>query len=106
MFGRGRQISGSKGIEGILVSTNFFQSFEPMPNTDSSSAAPLLLRAVDAAAQCSVSVRTWYAWDLAGKVPRPIRMGRTPFWPYEELRAWVAAGCPDRVTWQAAQDYD
>ena len=77
-----------------------------MPNSDPAPDKPLLLRAADAAAQCSVSVRTWYAWDLAGKVPRPIRMGRTPFWPYEELRAWVAAGCPDRVIWQASRNCD
>jgi hypothetical protein len=38
------------------------------------------------------------------QIPRPIRMGRTPLWPYEELRAWVAAGCPDRLTCQAARD--
>ncbi|NLS96646.1 MAG: helix-turn-helix domain-containing protein [Planctomycetaceae bacterium] len=77
-----------------------------MPDTEPSLAKPLLLKAAGAAAECGVSVRTWYAWDISGRVPCPIRIGRTPFWPYEELRAWVAAGCPDRVTWQASRNCD
>lgn len=74
-----------------------------MPQPDASPTKPLLLKAACAAAECGVSVRTWYAWDFSGKIPSPIRIGRTPFWPYEELRAWVAAGCPDRVTWKATR---
>jgi predicted DNA-binding transcriptional regulator AlpA len=63
--------------------------------------APLLLRAAQAAALCSMSVRTWWAWDAAGKIPSAIRIGRSAFWRPEELAAWVAAGCPDRATWNA-----
>jgi predicted DNA-binding transcriptional regulator AlpA len=39
-----------------------------------------------------------------GKTPRPIRIGRIPFWRYDELKAWVAAGCPDRATWDAIRE--
>jgi predicted DNA-binding transcriptional regulator AlpA len=41
--------------------------------------------------------------DATGKIPRAIRLGRSTFWRPEELKAWVAAGCPDRVLWEATQ---
>jgi len=62
--------------------------------------APLLLRAHEAAALCGKSERTWRRWDTAGLVPAPMRIGRATLWRPEDLRAWIRAGCPDRVTWQ------
>jgi len=67
---------------------------------DRNATLPLLLRAADAARLCRVSLRTWRAWDATGNVPQPVRIGRAVFWRLDELRAWVAAGCPDRATWQ------
>jgi predicted DNA-binding transcriptional regulator AlpA len=67
------------------------------------SPAPLLLTAPQAAALCNTSLRTWWAWDAAGKIPRAIRIGRSTFWRPETLRAWVDAGCPDRQTWEAIE---
>ncbi len=60
---------------------------------------PLMLRAPQAATLCAVSVRTWRTWDAAGKIPQPIRIGRSTLWRAEELRAWIAAGCPRRKEW-------
>jgi predicted DNA-binding transcriptional regulator AlpA len=71
---------------------------------DRKSTLPLLLRAAGAAALCSTSVRTWRMWNVLGKIPQPIHIGRTPLWRYQELLAWVAAGCPDRVTWEALRE--
>ena len=65
--------------------------------------SPLLLRAPQAAVTCSVSIRTWRAWDAAGKIPQPIRIGRSTLWRTDELRAWVAAGCPRRKDWLLMQ---
>jgi predicted DNA-binding transcriptional regulator AlpA len=65
---------------------------------------PLLLTAHQAAAICSISVRNWRIWDSAGKVPRPIRIGRARLWRVNELHAWVAAGCPRRDAWEKMQD--
>jgi prophage regulatory protein len=59
--------------------------------------------AVDAAAMFHKSPRTWRTWDSTGRIPRPIRIGRTTYWRPEELQAWVAAGCPDRETWETQQ---
>jgi predicted DNA-binding transcriptional regulator AlpA len=75
-----------------------------LPAWDAASAepavqAPLLLTAAEAAALCRTSVRTWRAWDAAGKVPRAIRIGRAKLWRPDELREWVAAGCPERSIW-------
>jgi predicted DNA-binding transcriptional regulator AlpA len=67
------------------------------------SPSPLLLRAADAAALCDTSLRTWRTWDVAGKTPQPIRIGRSLRWRASELHAWIAAGCPDRSTWQILQ---
>lgn len=75
----------------------------PGLSADREAALPLLLRASDAAALCKVSLRTWRAWDATGKVPQPLRIGRAVFWRLDELRVWVAAGCPDRETWQSLQ---
>ena len=64
---------------------------------------PLLLRAPAAAALLSTSERTWRMWNATGKIPRPIRIGQSVYWRPEELKAWVAAGCPDRVSWEMLQ---
>jgi len=66
-------------------------------------AAPLLLTARQADALCGKSERSWRAWDVAGKIPQPIRVGRSTLWRYEELRDWVNAGCPDREAWETRQ---
>lgn len=66
--------------------------------------AELLLKAPAAAVLCSVSLRTWRAWDAAGRIPLPVRIGRATFWRADELRAWVMAGCPDRQTWHTAEE--
>jgi hypothetical protein len=59
----------------------------------------LLLLPSEAAALCRVTPRTWRTWHATGKVPAPIRIGRTPFWRPAELKAWIDAGCPDGATW-------
>lgn len=63
----------------------------------------LLLSARKAAAMCGMSLRTWRTWDAAGFVPAPVRIGRSTVWRVNELKAWIAAGCPQRGTWNAIQ---
>jgi hypothetical protein len=65
----------------------------------SDSSEPLLLTAFQAAAMLKVAVRTWRNWHAMGRIPQPIRIGRKTYWRPADLRAWVAAGCPDRATW-------
>jgi len=65
---------------------------------------PLLLTAREAAAVCGRALRTWRSWDASGRIPGPIRIGRSTFWRLDELRAWVDAGCPPRDVWLAQND--
>ncbi len=39
-------------------------------------------------------------WDAGGRIPRPVRVGRSTLWRVEELHAWIAAGCPTREHWE------
>jgi predicted DNA-binding transcriptional regulator AlpA len=64
----------------------------------------LLLRARQAAALLNTSERTWRTWNATGKIPRPMHIGRGVYWRPDELKAWIAAGCPDRVTWEAIRE--
>lgn len=65
--------------------------------------APLLLTATQAAVVCGRSLRTWRSLDAGGRIPRPVRIGRSTLWRAKELSDWVEAGCPDRETWEAQQ---
>ncbi|MGD9721815.1 MAG: helix-turn-helix transcriptional regulator [Pirellulales bacterium] len=69
------------------------------PNVDGI-AGPLLLTAKQAASACGKSLRTWRTWDAAGRIPRPVRIGRSTLWRADELRRWVLAGCPRRAEWE------
>ena len=62
---------------------------------------PRLLRARYAAEIFGISLRTWQMWSSAGRIPRPIRIGRAPMWRLDELRDWVDAGCPPRREWES-----
>jgi hypothetical protein len=43
---------------------------------------------------------TWQRDDAAGLVPAPIKLAGATLWSVDELRAWVAAGCPPRDAWE------
>jgi RNA polymerase sigma factor (sigma-70 family) len=64
----------------------------------------MLVPARKAAALCGQSLRTWRTWHSAGFVPMPVHVGRSAFWRADELREWVAAGCPRREAWMAIRD--
>ena len=63
--------------------------------------APLLLDAKAAAQLCSVSLRTWWSLNAAGKTPLPVRLGRRTLWQADELADWCRAGCPSRDRWHS-----
>ena len=67
---------------------------------------PLLLPAMEAARLCGVSRACWDRWTAGGVNPAPRRIGLgrgRPLWSIEELRKWIAAGCPARKEWEARQ---
>jgi len=62
----------------------------------------LLITAREAARLCGRSLRCWRTWDASGQIPRPVRIGsRSTLWRADELREWIAAGCPPREAWEA-----
>jgi predicted DNA-binding transcriptional regulator AlpA len=63
---------------------------------------PLLLDARQAAALYGVSRATWHRMVSTGSVPASFRPSPGCVrWRTEELRAHIAAGMPDRTTWEA-----
>jgi predicted DNA-binding transcriptional regulator AlpA len=76
----------------------------PQPGAPASAGPPgaaLLIGAAEAGLLCGVSRATWWRLHAGGKVPAPVRLGGGTFWRAEELRDWIASGCPDRKTWEA-----
>jgi len=62
---------------------------------------PEQVGAAVAARLAGVSEATWWRHHADGKIPRPNKLGRRTLWRVQELREWIAAGCPDRVSWEA-----
>ena len=72
---------------------------------DTAKTTPLLLNATDAAERLGVSRTAFYRLSRAGRLPLPVRLGRSVWWRSAELDAWVAAGCPGRARWEAASEF-
>lgn len=56
--------------------------------------------ALEVAALLAISPRHLWQLDKLGRVPRPIRLGRSVRWHRRELEAWLAAGGPPRDQWE------
>lgn len=60
-----------------------------------------LLLSGDALARLlQVSKRSLMRLRSAGKLPRPVQLGRSVRWRSTEIREWVAAGCPPLAIWE------
>ncbi len=56
---------------------------------------------------CGISRGQWYKLAGSGRTPVAVRLGtRRPVFLIAELAAWLAAGAPDRATWEAAKAAD
>jgi predicted DNA-binding transcriptional regulator AlpA len=78
----------------------------PVPRQDApATTAPtleaLLVPADVAGPMCGRSEASWWRDHAAGRAPAPVKLGGRTLWRVEELRRWVAAGCPDRRDWEA-----
>ena len=62
---------------------------------------PLAYTADDLAFLLNCSKRHIAALHSSGRLPRPIRLGRSVRWRADELRAWLDAGAPSRERWEA-----
>jgi len=61
----------------------------------------LLVNANEVARLLSISSRTLWKLASAGRVPEPVRLGRSVRWRAGELQAWVDAGCPPQERWHS-----
>jgi len=59
-----------------------------------------LLRTDDLCDRLSLGRATVYRQVAAGRLPKPLRIGRAVRWRRAEIEAWIAAGCPPRERWQ------
>ena len=55
---------------------------------------PVLLTADEVATMLNVSERTLWRLLSAGKVPSPVRFGRSTRWKATEVAEWIRRGCP------------
>jgi excisionase family DNA binding protein len=61
---------------------------------------PLLVSSQELAALLGVSVRHLAGLRSSGRLPSPIRLGRSIRWDREEITDWIAARCPSRDQWE------
>ncbi len=64
----------------------------------------LALPAADVAKMRGISERHLWALNSSGRLPRPVRFGRAVRWPVAELKAWLAAGAPERSRWETMRE--
>ncbi|MGO9597026.1 MAG: helix-turn-helix transcriptional regulator [Isosphaeraceae bacterium] len=53
-----------------------------------------LLNAEEVAAMLGVSERTLWRLLSAGRVPKPVRFGRSTRWRLADVEEWINRGCP------------
>ncbi len=64
---------------------------------------PLVVSAKDLAALLGASERHIRRMDAGGQLPAPLSLGRLRRWSLQEIRDWLAAGCPCRHDWMATK---
>ena len=64
----------------------------------------LALSAGEFAEKLGVSERHIWRLHVIGKLPKPIRLGKSVRWLVSEINRWLEAGAPDRKTWEATKE--
>lgn len=57
-----------------------------------------LMSARDLGEVLRISVRSVWRLNASGKLPRPVRIGRSVRWRRCDIDRWIELGCPDRRT--------
>lgn len=63
-----------------------------------------LLSARELAQRLSLSKRQIFRLNSSGKIPKPVRIGGSIRWPQSEIKRWIAAGAPNRKTFEAMME--
>lgn len=56
---------------------------------------PLLIDSRQVGELLNLSTRTVWRLLSAGKLPKPVRIGRSVRWSRSDLETWIANGCPE-----------
>lgn len=59
-----------------------------------------LLTARDVAGVLKITTRQVFKLRSSGRMPAPVKVGRSTRWRASELAGWVEAGCPGRDEWE------
>jgi len=62
-----------------------------------------LLSAKQLGAKLNLSKRQIFRLNSCGKIPAPIRIGGSVRWAESTISKWLAAGAPDRKTFEVVQ---
>jgi len=62
-----------------------------------------LLTAKELGAQLSLSKRQVFRLNSCGRLPKPLRIGGSVRWAESTIARWLAAGAPDRKSFEAMQ---
>lgn len=60
-----------------------------------------LLSANELAPMLVLSRRQIFRLNASGKLPASLKIGGSVRWLASEIKVWLAAGAPDRKTWEA-----
>jgi excisionase family DNA binding protein len=63
-------------------------------HTEQATEPPLLVTSEEVARLMQISERTLWRLLSAGKVPEPVRIGRSTRWRLNDVRRWIEEGCP------------
>ena len=71
-----------------------------MTKTQTQNQTCQLLSAKTFGQMLALSKRQIFRLNSCGKIPAPIRIGGAVRWDSQECAGWLAAGAPDRKTWE------
>jgi excisionase family DNA binding protein len=64
---------------------------------------PLLIDSRQVGELLNLSTRTVWRLLSAGKLPQPVRIGRSVRWSRSDLETWIANGCPETAPVEVIQ---
>ena len=73
-------------------------------NTENTNQNMRLLNAKSLGQLLALSKRQVFRLSSCGKIPKPLKIGGSVRWSAEEISNWLAAGAPDRKTWEAIKE--
>ena len=82
----------------------YFSKETTMSRTKETTCTVQLLDARELARMLKLSRRQIFRLNSSGKIPAPIRISGSVRWPEATICGWLAAGAPDRKSWDAMND--